>query len=95
MGTLHRESRARLEELRICDAIADDEWLCMARALQALDRDFTSRCRSGRVPYAEIADVQRARYRACAVAANHETIECTLLSTDPACIASRCASGAG
>ena len=90
MGTLHRESRARLEELRICDAIADDEWLCMARALQALDRDFTSRCRSGRVPYAEIADVQRARYRACAVAADRETIACTVLTTNPTCIASCC-----
>ena len=88
MGTLHRESRARLEELRICDAIADDEWRCMARALQALDRDFTARCRSDRVSYAEIADDQRARYRTCAVAADRETIECTVLTTDPACIAS-------
>ena len=89
MGTLHRESRNRLEALRMCDAITDDQWLCMSRALQALDRDFTARCRSDRVSYAESADDQRARYRTCAVAADRETIECTVLTTAPACIA-RC-----
>jgi len=95
MGTLHRESRNRLEALRMCDAITDDQWLCMSRALQALDRDFTAHCRSDGVSYAEIADDQRARYRLCAVAADRATIECSLLSTAPACIADRCGPDAG
>lgn len=95
MGTLHRESRVRIEKLRLCDAIDDDEWLCMARALQAIDRNFTARCMSDRVAYAEIADAQRAKYHACAVAADRETIECTVLTANPACIASCCAPKAG
>ena len=95
MGTLHRESRNRLETLRMCDAITDEEWLCMTRALQALDRSFTTRCRSGSVSYAEIADDQRGRYGTCAVTTTGTTIECSLLSTDPACVATHCAAEAG
>ena len=90
MGTLHRESRTRLERLRMCAAITEDDWLCMSRALQALDRDFTARCKSDSISYTEIADDQRGRYRNCAVAADRDTIECTLLSTDSACITNRC-----
>lgn len=95
MGTVHRESRNRLETLRMCDAITDDEWLCMTRALQSLDRSFTARCKSASVPYTEIADDQRRRYETCAGTTTSATIECGLLSTDPACVAVRCAPEAG
>ena len=91
MGTVHRESRNRLETLRMCDAITDDEWLCMTRALQSLDQSFTARCKSASVSYTEIAEDQRGRYETCAVTATSATIECSLLSTNPTCVAARCA----
>lgn len=91
MGTVHRESRSRLETLRMCDAITDVEWLCMSRALETLDQEFTARCKAGSVDYDQIAGVQQTRYRACTGNAAPMTIECSLLSTDRTCITERCA----
>jgi hypothetical protein len=90
MGSLHKESRARIETLRMCGAISRDEWLCMARALETIDDDFTGRCRSRTVPYAEVADEQRRRYSECFRTPRTEIVECGILSTEAGCLTSAC-----
>ena len=90
MGTVHKESRQRLEVLRACGAISMEEWACMTSTLKDLDREFTALCRSRSVGYEEIAARQRALYSACASEPKAETIECTLLSEDALCTARTC-----
>ena len=90
MGTLHKESRQRIEELRACHAISYDEWLCMARVLETLDERFTSRCRKTSVGFDEIAEEQRALYSRCLTEPDDEKVECGLLSSDPGCLATTC-----
>jgi len=90
MGTLHRESRQRIEFLRACHDVSHEEWLCMARALETLDTEFTGRCEETRVPYSEIADRQRLLYAQCLQQRSDELIECTLLSENVRCLTRRC-----
>lgn len=90
MGTLHKESRARIEHLRACGAISYEEWLCMARALEKIDDEFTELCRSRTIPYDEVADEQRRLYSSCLGTPRNEVVECGILSTEPDCLASAC-----
>jgi hypothetical protein len=91
MGTVHKESRQRLEVLRACEAISHGEWECMAGALKAIDREFTSRCKVVKsVRHGEIADEQRRRYAACFGHPAPETIDCAVLSSDSDCLQERC-----
>jgi hypothetical protein len=90
MGTIHKESRQRIEVLRACQAISMEEWTCMARALQKLDTEFTGRCKTLSVPFREISDRQRILYTDCLGPSKSETVECAVLSSDPRCSTSRC-----
>ena len=72
----------------MCRAISHDEWLCMARALETIDDEFTARCRSRTVSYAEVADEQRRRYSSCLDTPRTEVVECGILSTEPGCLTS-------
>ena len=90
MGTVHKESRQRLEVLRACGAISMEEWSCMASVLKSLDTEFTALCRSRSVAYQEIAARQRSLYSDCVSRPKAETVECGLLSEDARCLAERC-----
>lgn len=90
MGTFHKESRQRLEELRACGALTLDQWRSLARSLAELDDEFTGRCRQGRVPLSVIEDRQRELYARGAEAPGGETIECSLLSAEDDCMAQVC-----
>jgi hypothetical protein len=90
MGTLHKESRQRLEVLRACGAVAEEGWLCMAVALKALDVEFTERCKAGPVPLREIVARQRALYAVCLAPADAETLDCALIDSDDGCLDRGC-----
>jgi hypothetical protein len=90
MGSVHKESRARLESLRTCDALTHDEWSCMAHALAEIDKEFSDTCRSRIVGFQEIAASQRTRYAACLARPDPELVECGVLTTDGLCLTSRC-----
>ena len=90
MGTYHKESRVRLEELRMCGAITDSEWGCMASELKALDVAFTAECRERKVRYREIAADQHERYRACLGTPGDAIAACAVLSDDAVCLQERC-----
>ena len=91
MGSVHKESRARIETLRMCGAVSADEWLCMARALESLDDHFTELCRSRNVRFREIADEQRRLYASCRRQSDPEVVACGILSTDEVCLEECCA----
>jgi len=65
MGSLHRESRSKLEILRTRHKITMEEWRCMAKALASIDKDLTASCTERVVSYSEFQDEQRARYSTC------------------------------
>ena len=90
MGTFHKESRSRIESLRMCHAITREEWSCMTDVLKALDDDFTGICRERRASFDEIAGEQRRRYAACLSPARPGVVDCAILGADPACLAERC-----
>jgi len=94
LGTVHKESRARLETLRMCRAVSADEWLCMARALESLDDHFTDRCRSRRVRFGEIAAEQRRLGAGCFARPDPALIECGIVSTDERCLHDLCEAAA-
>lgn len=85
MGTFHKESRRRLEELRMDGVIAEVEWSCLTDALEALDVDFTSRCRAEKYDYEDVASEQRRRYAACLPGERSRLVPCTLLVLDESC----------
>ena len=87
MGTFHRESRQRLEALRMCHVISEDEWGCMARELEALDVAFTKQCRSERVAVDDILADQRGRYGRCV--GDAPAAACAALAEDQACACAR------
>jgi hypothetical protein len=90
MGTFHKESRVRLEDLRMCHAISDLEWECMVRVLKALDKEYTAECRDRKVRYRELASQQRERYAGCLPADGAAVAACAVLSDDGECMAERC-----
>ena len=90
MGTVHKESRGRIEFLRACGSVSHDEWLCMARVLESLDAEFTARCTERSVPFRKIADAQRSRYLDCLGPSRADDVECAVLSGDPRCLTRRC-----
>jgi len=93
MGTVHKESRQRIEVLRACRTVSDEAWLCMARALKALDVEFTGRCRTGTVRLREIVVRQRVLYAPCLPVAATETLDCSLLDAGEECLTLGCAAG--
>lgn len=90
MGTLHKESRGRLEYLRRCGVVSDRQWACMARALESHDEHFTAACRTRRVPFAEIAAAQRSDYAGCLGSGRSEDVACAVFSDEFTCLAERC-----
>jgi hypothetical protein len=90
MGTFHKESRVRIEELRMCRVITDAQWGCLATELKALDVAFTAECRERTVRYAEIASDQHDRYVRCLPEGPKAVARCAVLSDDATCIAEHC-----
>jgi hypothetical protein len=90
MGTVHKESRQRIEVLRACQTVSYEAWLCMAQALKTLDVEFTARCKAGAVELREIVVRQRVLYAPCLPASAAETLECALLSSADDCLALGC-----
>lgn len=90
MGTFHKESRVRIEELRMCHAVSDEEWRCLASELKALDVAFTAECREHRVRYSRIAADQQLRYARCLPKRSKGLARCAVLSGDTLCIDEYC-----
>ena len=65
VGTFHKESRQRIEELRAQKVISLDEWKCMARALEKLDDEMTVSCKVKKDPLSVIEVRQRELYSNC------------------------------
>ncbi|MEE3328124.1 MAG: hypothetical protein VX252_12380 [Myxococcota bacterium] len=88
IGTFHKESRQRLEELRAQKFISLDEWKCMARALQALDKEMTVKCKEKKETLAVIEVWQTERYSSCLSSRdqNQDILECSLLSGMEVCL---------
>ena len=88
IGTFHKESRQLLEELRAQKVIVLDEWKCMARALQALDKEMTVKCKEKKEPLAVVEAWQTERYSPCLSSNNrgNEILECSLLSGAASCL---------
>jgi hypothetical protein len=90
MGTVHKESRQRIEVLRACRTVSEAAWGCMAQALKTLDVEFTGRCKAGPVELREIVVRQRVLYAPCLPESAAATLECALLSSDDECLALGC-----
>ena len=88
LGTFHKESRRRIEDLRSCNAIDQLQWECTTSALKQLDREFTDRCRSEAVSLKLIEARQRLLYEPCLP--RKRLLECTLLSSRPRCVSHAC-----
>lgn len=74
MGSLHRDSRSNLENLRSCGELSFDEWSCMSTALQDIDRRYTAVCETRTVDYDEFRAEQASAYAACFEAENSTTM---------------------
>jgi len=94
MGTVHKESRARIEALRACGAVSLAEWKCMARTLEDLDRIFTAECGKRSLGYAEISAEQRSRFAACFAPERPDIVACTPLDAAPDCLEALCGGSA-
>lgn len=81
LGTSHRDSRSRIEQLRSCGAVTHAQWACMAEAASAVDDEFTALCRGAAISHEAIASRQRASYQACVPSAS-EIAEWAVFSTD-------------
>jgi hypothetical protein len=88
LGTFHKESRRRIEDLRSCKAIDQAQWECTSSALKELDREFTDRCRAEQVSLKVIEARQRVLYEPCLP--RKRLLKCTLLSSSPRCVSSAC-----
>lgn len=87
IGQFHKESRQILEEMRATKIISLDEWKCMARALQALDKEMTIKCKEKVEPIEVIETWQLERYSPCLVGSEpkEKILKCSLLSTQEGC----------
>ncbi|MEE3329023.1 MAG: hypothetical protein VX252_16915 [Myxococcota bacterium] len=86
VGNFHKESRQILEEMRAIKMVTLDEWACMARALQALDKEMTVKCKEKQEPLEVIEAWQVERYAPCVESEpKAEILECSLLSGDRSC----------
>jgi hypothetical protein len=83
--TFDAASRDRLNHLRSCGAIDDEEWSCLGRQLDYLGDDVRRRCDAGRLSYANIAGEQQRRYATCIVPFDPALVECGLFTTDLGC----------
>jgi hypothetical protein len=90
MGSVHKESRSRIEALRVCGAITREEWICMARVIKAVDDEFTEVCKDRSVRFREIAEEQERRYTGCLAEARPPVVRCGLLSTHQECLDEVC-----
>ena len=87
IGTFHKESRQRLEELRAGKVISLDEWACMARALKSLDEEMTVKCKEKKESIEVIEAWQTGYYSPCVVSAKKEEIvRCSLLTSEETCL---------
>ena len=87
IGTFHKESRQRLEELRAGKVISLDEWACMARALKSLDEEMTVKCKEKEESIEVIEAWQTEHYSPCVVSAKKEEIvRCSLLTSEETCL---------
>lgn len=85
IGTFHKESRQRLEELRAHQVVSLDEWKCMARALAALDDELTRECKEEEKSIELIEIRQSELYAPCLSPANPKVVRCSLLSSEDRC----------
>ena len=65
MGTLHRDSRSNLENLKSCGELSRAEWACMTTALTEIDERFTLTCETTEIAYDDFVRAQEAEYSAC------------------------------
>lgn len=87
IGTFHKESRQRLEELRAGKVISLDEWACMARALKSLDEEMTVKCKEKKESIEVIEAWQTEYYSPCVDSAKKEKIvRCSLLTAEETCL---------
>ena len=88
IGQFHKESRQILEEMRAARIVTLDEWKCMARALQALDKEMTVKCKEKVEPIEVIEAWQIERYSPCLGESGEKAkiLKCSLLSTEEECI---------
>jgi len=85
IGTYHKESRQRLEELRANEVISLDQWKCMARALAALDDELTLECKKEEKSIEVVEARQSELYAPCLSPPNPEVVHCSLLSSEDRC----------
>jgi len=100
IGTYHKESRQRLEELRANEVITLDEWKCMARALAALDDELTLDCKKVEksieaieaeirfrlvLALSSVETRQSELYAPCLSPPNPKVVACSLLSSEDRC----------
>ncbi len=90
LGTFHKESRRRVESLAQCHAIDEVQWSCLTRALKAVDRTYTARCKETAVTFATIERSQRARYAECFAEPDAAPISCGLLTGGDECLLALC-----
>jgi len=83
--TFDAASRDRLNHLRRCGAIDDEEWSCLGSQLDFLDDDLGRRCEVAHISYASIAGEQRRRYATCILPFDPGLVACGLFTTDPEC----------
>jgi len=86
IGIFHKESRQVLEEMRATEVVTLEEWACMARALQALDKEMTVKCKEKKESLEVIEAWQIERYSPCVESERKvEILECSLLSSEGSC----------
>jgi hypothetical protein len=83
--TFQSASRDRLNHLRSCGAIDDEEWSCLGTQLDYLGEDVRRRCDAGRLSYTNIAGEQQRRYATCIVPFDPALVDCGLFATDLGC----------
>ena len=86
IGNFHKESRQILEEMRATKVVTLDEWACMARALQALDKAMTVQCKQKKESLEVVEAWQIERYSPCVESEpKAEILKCSLLSSEGNC----------
>ena len=86
IGTFHKESRNRLEQMRTQRVISSTEWTCMAQALKKLDSKMTTECAEKKQPLRIIESWQVELYTPCIRSEKKtEILRCSLLSADTEC----------
>ncbi len=91
IGTIHRKARAKLEVYRACGVVDHEGFVCLARALAAIDASLTASCPETPSTYEDVAREQQERFRACIPDLSAEAQACALSTGPPMCTREVCA----